>query len=527
MLLDYKTTSKNTLRDLLAARLVDDKFKTLKELPNPSTFKDIQKATTRVVEAIENKEQITIVGDYDVDGIVSTTIMVEFFNKMGINIDWIVPNRFKHGYGLSPKIVEQINSGLVITVDNGISAVDAAKLCKDKNIDLIITDHHTVGKNIPDCYAIINPKQSDCTFPYKEICGAQVAWYFCASIKKALNQNINLLDFFDILSIAIIADVMPMRSLNTAIVKKGLRQISSSIRPAMQVLTDHLKKSTINEEDVGFLIAPLLNCAGRMKDASIAVEFLLSKDIQSSQETLEYLISLNEQRKNEQNDIYQKALLQIDPNDKVIVVANESWNEGIIGIVASKICEKFNKPTFVFSINDDKAKGSSRCNSNVNLYNLIESVKDTTIGFGGHKSAAGVLLNSNNISKFKSNINTNIDLVSTQEEQEEIYTDKFNLNISDIDFETYNIIEEYRPYGQENKTPEFIFKDINIIKHFYLGKDKLHQKLILENNIELLLFNNNDKIDTNSKISFIATISLNDFRGNITINLILKKIISI
>ena len=190
--------NKSELKSLLASRLKDDTFTTLKELPNPSSFKDIHKATLRVLQAINTNEKITIVGDYDVDGVVSTTIMVDFFKKLGITVDWIVPNRFKHGYGLSPKIVDKINSGLIITVDNGISAIQSALLCKEKGLDLIITDHHTVGDEIPDCYAIINPKQNDCQFPYKEICGAQVAWYFCASIKKALNQNINLMEFFDI-----------------------------------------------------------------------------------------------------------------------------------------------------------------------------------------------------------------------------------------------------------------------------------------------------------------------------------------
>jgi single-stranded-DNA-specific exonuclease len=523
--LAYNKTTKSQLRDILASRVKSDKFTTLNQLPNPSSFKDIQKATLRVVEAIKTNEPIIIVGDYDVDGIVSTTIMVEFFAKLNIEVRWIVPNRFKHGYGLSPKIVEQIDSGLVITVDNGISAFDAALLCKEKKIDLIITDHHTVGANLPDCYAIINPKQKECTFPYKEICGAQVAWYFCASIKKELNVNINLLDFFDILSIAIIADIMPMRSLNTAIVKKGLKQITISQRPAMQILTNHLKKSSINEEDIGFGIAPLLNCAGRMDDASIAVEFLLSKDLDKSKKILEYLVNLNNTRKEEQNNIFQDSLTQINNNDKVIVVASKNWNEGIIGIVASKLTEKYNKPSFVFSINGNKAKGSARSNSNVNLYDLLNSSKETIVGFGGHKSAAGVLVDTQKLDLFRKTLNNNIDILYTKEEQQPIQTDKFFIDIQDVDYDIYSIIEEFRPYGQENKPPEFRFKDIKILKHFYLGKEQLHQKLILEHNVELLLFNNTDNFNVGTKISFVAIISLNEFRGNVTINLILKNIL--
>jgi single-stranded-DNA-specific exonuclease len=526
MQLDYNQQyiTKEQLKNILAKRVKDDTFTTLKELPNPSLFKDITKATARVVEAINSQEKITIVGDYDVDGIVSTTIMVEFFNKIGIKVDWIVPNRFEHGYGLSSKIIDKINDGLIITVDNGISAIEASNICKEKGLDLIITDHHTVGDTLPDCLAIINPKQKECNFPYKDICGAQVAWYFCANIKKELNQDINLMDFFDILSIAIIADVMPMRSLNTAIVKNGLKQFTKSMRPAMIVLTEHLNKSSINEEDIGFSIAPLLNSAGRMEDASISVEFLLTQDYDRAKEILEYLKSLNNNRKEEQNQIYNESLLQVKKDDKVIVVASEDWNEGIIGIVAAKLSEKFNKPSFVFTINGNTAKGSSRCNTDINLYDLLTTVKDKVIGFGGHKGAAGIGLETEKLKEFKRALNNNVDDLDIEIDTK-IEKSEFNMNLNDIDMDLYNIVNIFRPYGLSNPSPEFVFYNINIDKHFYLGKEKLHQKLILANNIELLAFNNNDNFKVNSNINFIATISKNEFRGNITINLILKKLI--
>lgn len=178
--------TKQRLFELLLARHKDNPYAKLSDIPNPFLLKDIKKAVERIKIAILNNEPITIVGDYDVDGVVSTTIMVDFFNKVGYKIKHIIPNRFEHGYGLSTKIVDMIDKGLVITVDNGISAIQAAKELKDKNIDLIITDHHTVGEVLPDAYAIVNPKQYDCTFPFKEICGAQVAWYLCAAIKMNL-----------------------------------------------------------------------------------------------------------------------------------------------------------------------------------------------------------------------------------------------------------------------------------------------------------------------------------------------------
>jgi len=266
------------IKNILENRIKDDEYSTLKSIPTPDMFKDIKKATLRIVAAIKDDEIINLVGDYDVDGVTSTAIMVSFFSALGVEINHIIPNRFEHGYGLSPIILEQIYDGIVVTVDNGISAVESARICKEKGLDLIITDHHTVGDVLPDAYAIVNPKQEDCPFPFKEICGAQIAWYLCASIKKELNFKYNLMELFDLLSLAIVADIMPMVSLNKTMVKAGLQYIETSQRPAMIVLRERYGLKTVTEEDIGFKIAPLINCAGRMADPSIALEFLLSFD---------------------------------------------------------------------------------------------------------------------------------------------------------------------------------------------------------------------------------------------------------
>lgn len=217
--------TKDRLYELLSARHENNPYSRLAHIPSPDSFKDIKKASLRIKKALLENETITIVGDYDVDGVVSTTIIVDFFKKIGKTVNYIIPNRFEHGYGLSPKIVDMIEEGLVITVDNGISACKAAKLLKEKNIDLIITDHHTVGEEIPEAFAIINPKQKECTFPFKDICGAQVAWYLCAAIKKEISADVNLQEFFDLLCVAIIADIMPMTSLNYTMVKHGLKKL--------------------------------------------------------------------------------------------------------------------------------------------------------------------------------------------------------------------------------------------------------------------------------------------------------------
>ena len=496
-------------------------------MPTPALFKDMQKATNRIVQAINSGETINIVGDYDVDGVVSTAIMIEFFDFLNIQVNHIIPNRFQHGYGLSPKLLDMIDDGIVITVDNGISAIEAADICKKRNLDLIITDHHTVPDKLPQAYAIINPKQKDCSFPFKQICGAQVAWYLCASIKNSLKIKYDLMQLFDLLCLAIVADIMPMVSLNQTMTRYGLQALAKSSRACIVAIKQRFYLSNFTEDDIGFKIAPLINCAGRMADASIALQFLLSKDDFEANENLEYLIELNEQRKQEQLQIFNESKLQVNEDDDVIVVASKDWNEGIIGIVASKLCEKYKKPSFVFSINEDIAKASSRSTTNIHLYDLIDSCSDIVLGFGGHKQAAGLSVQTSKLDKFKQQINQNIKEFQTQDETlDDAILGELSLN--NIDEKVYNLIESYRPFGNENPYPIFLFKDMEVLNIQKIGKNKEYMKLTVGNGfniVEVLVFNDTDGITQGTNINFTAIISKNEFRGEISYNLMLKELI--
>ncbi|QOG12064.1 single-stranded-DNA-specific exonuclease RecJ [Arcobacter sp. FWKO B] len=522
--------SKDKLYQILSSRVLTDSYNSLKTLPSPALFKDIQKGAKRVVEAITKGEKIAVVGDYDVDGIVSTAIMVEFFDILQYPISYIIPNRFVHGYGLSAKIIDQLDSDtkVVITVDNGISAIEAARICKNRGIDLIITDHHTPPQILPVAYAIINPKQDECTFPYQHICGAQVAWYFCAALKSELGVEINMADFLDILSIAIIADIMPMRGLNFAMTKKGLEYIARSKRVALQEFVSMCNKTKINGEDIGFLLAPLLNSAGRLDDPKLSLDFLLSKNRFEANQNLYKLIDLNNQRKELQLQIYQEALDLVDIKDDVIVVYHPLWNEGILGIVASKLCDKFKKPSFVLTKKEDTIKGSARSSGMIDLYELLRLSSDTLEGFGGHKSAAGVSLKVENLGKFKQALNQNISNLVPDTDIKSDYLGE--LLLDEVDFELFEIIEQFEPYGLENEKPHFLFKDVKIQKVQSIGKNKEHTKFLLNSTksdtFEALLFGENA---TNycemDYCSFIATLGLNEFRGNISLNLHIKEIL--
>lgn len=522
--------SKLTIQDIekiLDDRVKEDQFQTLKSIPKPDTFKDMQKATNRIVEAIKNDETINLVGDYDVDGVTSTAIMINFFNALGVEINYIIPNRFEHGYGLSPLILEQIYDGIIITVDNGISANDAADICKQRGLDLIITDHHTVGDTLPNAYAIVNPKQNDCNFAFSEICGAQVAWYLCASVKNALNFKYNLMELFDLLALAIVADIMPMKSLNKTMVKAGLKSIQNSTRPAMVALRQRYGLSIVTEEDIGFKIAPLINCAGRMADPSIALEFLLSFDEHEANMQLDYLIELNESRKQEQLNMLNDAKSQVTEDDKVIVVQSEKWNEGIIGIVASKLCEKYKKPAIVFAIENDIAKASCRSTSDVNLYELIATCKDILNGFGGHKQAAGLSIDTKKIKLFKEMLNTNIEnLPILPEDINRLSMGEFCIN--DVGDYIYNKIESYRPFGITNPYPIFTFRSMEVLSVVKMGKNKEFTKLVVSNGsntIEVVIFIDFSDVNIGDFINFTATISKNEFRGEVKFNLMFKELL--
>ena len=517
--------TKSRLFELLSARHANNLYSRLADIPTPNNFKDIHKATSRIKTAILKNETITIVGDYDVDGVVSTTIMVDFFQKINVKINYIIPNRFQHGYGLSPKIVDMIDSGLVITVDNGISAVPAALKLKEKGIDLIITDHHTVGKEVPYAYAIVNPKQEDCNFEFKDICGAQVAWYLCASIKKELNFDVNMTDFLDLLCVAIIADIMPMTALNYTLVKQGLKKIKTSPREAFKKLNEVISKQNLVSDDIGFFIAPKINSAGRMQDASTALEFLLSKNSFQANQSLQELEELNNYRKTLQEEITKRAQSKSSKEDNAVIVWGEDWHEGVIGIVASKLSNSFKKPAFIFSVNNGIAKGSARANANINLHTIISKAAPLLLGFGGHKNAAGLSLKEENLQDFKTLINQEL-----EDFKDDLHIDPVTLgelDVASVDIESLDIIDKFEPYGLENYKPIFRISKVSLLKSNLIGKDKNHMKLTLKSEgvvFEAIKFNDSN-INLPNSFDLIVSVNKNEFRGVITPQFLIQELI--
>jgi single-stranded-DNA-specific exonuclease len=513
---------------LLSSRFPNQEKK-LSNIPNPALLQDAEASAKRIALAIRNQEKITLVGDYDVDGVSSCAIMVDFFRQIPYPLDVVIPNRFKDGYGVSSTILQRVQTDVIITVDNGISAIEASKICQKRGIDLIITDHHTPSNILPEAYSIVNPKLSTCDYPFKEICGAQVAWLFLGLLKKELNLKIDMKQFLDILAIAIIADIMPLIDINRTIVKEGLKILMNSTRPSSIIIKDFLNKSSISSEDIAFQIAPRINSAGRLKDASIALDFFTAPDTHSAFKQFEILDSLNNKRKETEANCTNDAMAIVDSNADIIVVAGLDWHEGVVGIVASRLVEKFERPAIVLSIKDGVAKGSARSIGDVNIYELIKANEHLLTKFGGHKMAAGLGMLEKDIINFRESINKT---ASKLDKKDFIPKEQLigRLDTDCIDLEFLNLLEQFEPYGEANPRPKFLVQNADVVSIKLMGKEKSHSKIEIRQSpherktLELIAFKTVFEMPQDKKITASYTVAKNEFNGCISIQLLVNKI---
>jgi len=529
--------NKKTIKKILSSRI--EEIDSL-SIPHFSLLKDNIKAAKRVVRAIQNNEKTVIVGDYDVDGVSSSAIMYLFLKDIYNNFEVVIPNRFIHGYGLTPEILEEIKADLIITVDNGISSFKAVEICKKRGIDLIITDHHTPkeaeGRRkqteeekfahtsihtyshsqflLPNAYAVVNPKTSP-DFPFKEICGAEVAWYLCAAIKNELGLNTDLREFLDILVLAIIADIMPLNHINRVLVSMGLKRLNAAKRPFSRVLKNYF--SNIKSGDIAFNIAPRINAAGRMDSAKKAFEFLISENENEALNLYLELDRLNNLRKETQKEI----LDDIKKSDDEFILVKGDYHEGVIGIIASRLVHKYQKPAIVFSSKGATLKGSGRSLGNIDIFELISECAYLLEGFGGHKMACGLTVKKENFINLKNLLNEKI----KKYDKKDFFIEDFvlgELPFSEIDFELLDILNYYEPYGEGNPKPKFFTKAK--IEHIQPLKDN-HYKLILsQNNIFLpaVIFRFDGEFE--EIIEFKFSIEENNFRGR-EIQLIIEEIL--
>ncbi len=482
-LLEEKNISKITAKTIInrSGEEYKDYIETdISSLNNPLLLPDMDKALTRILKAVESKENIVVYGDYDVDGITSTYILYDYLLSLGCNVSYFIPDRMDSGYGLSDSAIESLNekgAELIITVDLGISAVSEAKTCKKMGIDLIITDHHSLQEDLlPDCIAVINPKIND-SYPFHHLAGAGVAFKLVCAL---CGNNPEITDrYLPYAAIGTIADLVELKGENRYIAKRGLELLKSTDNIGLLALfeTAKLDINSVNSSNIGYAIGPRLNAAGRIASASISVGLLAEKNKSKAKEIAEELDAENEKRKATEQEILRQALDIIKEKninkDNVIVVANQGWHHGIIGIVSSRITDTFYKPSIVMSIDETSAKASGRSIKGFNLFDALDFHKDMLVKYGGHELAAGLTISNDNIDTFTKAINDYAKNIITEEiSTPSIYIDD-SITIPDINLDTFSSLEIIEPCGMGNRAPLYAVKSLIIssIKHL---KDSSH-----------------------------------------------------
>jgi single-stranded-DNA-specific exonuclease len=454
-----------------------------KNVFNASLLKDSGIAVERIIRAIQKKEKILVFGDYDVDGITSSALLLVALLPLGANINFYLPNRITDGYGLSSKIVKKAASNsytLIITVDNGITAHAAAQVASEHGIDLIITDHHRPHADLPKAIAIIDANRSDCSYPYKELAGVGIIFKIVSMIYE--QKNLALPDkVYELLMLGTVADVAPLTIENRFWVQYGLSKVNKKKSLAINVLAQNngLNKALFNSLDVGFMLAPQLNALGRLSDPRQAVEFLISADSKKVEEIGAMLKRLNEQRKKIDKKIYDDIEFAIFEKsidlekENVIIAASSDWPAGVIGLVAGKLTQNFGRPTLLFHLDDRGVlKGSCRSIPEFDIFKALSKCKDILLSFGGHSFAAGLKLNKENLPELKARLE---DLVA-QELSPEDLTPKINLDavleFTDLKTNFLGDLQRLEPFGNQNEQPVFLIENVTLLNQPTILKDK-------------------------------------------------------
>jgi single-stranded-DNA-specific exonuclease len=493
----------------------DGGFKSLSDIPHPNLLKDSNIASKRIKRAILENEKIVVIGDYDVDGIVSSAIIYKFFREIDFPVEIVIPNRFSDGYGISPELLERVNADLVITVDNGIHAFRSAEILKERGTDFIITDHHNPSDKLPDALAIVNPKREDCPYPYKEICGAEVIWLLLGELKRVLGLNVDMGKFLHLIAIATIADVMPITNLNHSIVKNGLKLLSKSSEPFVQVFRQFAKNGVFTSENIAFQISPRLNASGRMLDATLSFQFLISENLAEANELFLKIDELNSRRKEVEKEMFDEVSKNIDLSNEILMYSSKNMHEGIIGIVASRIVETFQKPTILFSEKDGIIKGSARSLGNIDMFKILKDSSHLFLKWGGHKMVGGLSLEFDNFQTFQQRAN-NLMKKYSKTDFENIDDTFGEIDLKNLDLNLLKMIDKFQPFGEKNRKPNFELHNVFVKEKISIGKEKNYQKLSLQNGdeiIKILVFRKSRDFEIGENISIIFEPTINEFRG--------------
>lgn len=459
---------------------------TISDMHDPFLMKDMDRACGFIIDALENNKSVLIVGDYDIDGVCASAILVKGLLSIGLNVSWRLPNRVKDGYGLNMSIIDEAvfsDIDMIITCDNGIAAKDEIAHAKESGIDVIVTDHHEIpfegeGENkkyiMPDCLCIIDPHRVDDTYPYKNICGAMVAYKLILALQKKLPDKITpaLTDMlFDLAAVATVGDVMPLLDENRVIVKYGLRSIKNTKNIGLSALIDEtgIKRERLSAYHIGFIIGPCINAVGRLDSADTALKLLLTDDQKEAKDLAKKLKEANDKRKQiteekikEASDIVDKGSDGHDySKDTVLILYINDCHESIAGLIAGKLKERYAKPTIVFTDANDCIKGSGRSIEAYDIFANLSKFKELFIKFGGHPMACGLSMEKQNFEKFRHLVNEDSNL--TQEDLTLKYYIDIDMPINYVSKELLNELEKLEPFGQGNASPLFAQKNLEIL----------------------------------------------------------------
>ncbi|CAI2719054.1 single-stranded-DNA-specific exonuclease RecJ [Nitrospina watsonii] len=458
---------------------------------DPFLMRGMDKAVGRILEAIERDEGITIFGDYDVDGVTSTALMHHFFHDLGIRFDHYLPERMEEGYGVNDNALDEIKARgnkLVITADCGITAVKQVAYARTIGLDVIVTDHHQVpAEGLPDAVAVLNPFQPDCTYPFKFLSGVGIVFKLAVAVRRALHEAgwsadrlPNLKKHLDLFTLGTIADMAPLTGENHLLTHCGLEVLGTTEKPGLVALKSVAGiDGKVDASSIGFGLAPRLNAAGRLGKADSGLDLLVTHDQDEARRIAQKLDLINEQRKHTQQDVQNEAEYLIErevdlERDKVLVLASENFHQGVIGIVASKLADKYYRPTFLIAIRDGMGKGSARSIPTFNLYKAMSQCADLFTQYGGHAYAAGLNIEAGRIDDFRKAINeVGAPYLTDDRMISEIKIDS-TLDLKDISLEFYKAMQKLGPFGQVNTLPVFCSRRIRIRDFREIGRDRNH-----------------------------------------------------
>ena len=506
---------------------------TRKDFHDPFLMPDMEITVNRILKAIEGKENVMIYGDYDADGITSTTVLKSFLEERGLHVSTYIPNRLNEGYGLNKKAIKKIyDEGyrLVITVDCGISGIDEVEYANSLGIETLITDHHEPAETLPNAMAVVDAKRKDNKYPFNQLAGVGVVFKLIQAISIKLNlEEKEYLKYLDIVCIGTISDIVPLVNENRVIAKLGLKLIAQTRNVGLKALLEVIGFRDIDSTAVSFGLAPRINACGRMGDEQVALDLFLSRDYEEAKELAIKLNEYNIERQTIEKNIFDEATELIEKNEKdkaCIIVGNEGWHHGIIGIVASKVTEMYFKPSILICFEDDEGKGSGRSVPGFDLHEALMSCGDELEKYGGHAMAVGVTVKREKFNEFKDKLEKFAKEKKVDEIIPVINVDS-EISLKNLNIDNVKSLKLLEPYGEANKMPLFLFKNLKINSIRALSEGK-HLKLTLKEDnfmVNAIGFNMGElteKYLLDDRVDIVGNLDINSYKGMESIQILIK-----